>query len=871
MVPKIYCRVKKHTKADTSKLNVVYLACKKYLLMNFKKTFLFLCLIIGVLCSGVVNAQTVKTQNLSNVRVDDLSDAQLRRYIAAIGANGLTDNQLENRAIASGMKPEEIKKLRDRVAKLQQADKKSLLKNNGNSDGFNTSDSTRTSSGADTLDAADKALAELKSKIFGADLFSTPSSSFEPNTRIATPINYQVGPDDDLLIDIYGYSEASYNLKVNADGDINIPLVGVVRVGGMSIEQATARIKSRLATIYTELRTGNTNVRVSLGNIRSIKVVLTGEIVQPGTYTLSSVGSVFNALYQSGGPTENGSFREIELIRGGRKIATFDVYDFLLRGEFKNNTRLQDQDVIRVPTYRKRVELIGEVKRPGIFEMISNEKLKDLLHFAGDFTERAYQVRIKVLKNTVTERKILDITADQFDTYPPASGDKFFIDEILNRFENRVTIEGAVFRPGQFELEPGMTLKTLLQKAEGLTEDAFRNRAYITRTGTDMQPKLISVDLNAVLTNAASDVILQREDVVTISSIFDLKEEYNVRVEGEVRQPGKFDFAEGMTIEDAIVQAGGFKEGATSKRIEVSRRVKNSDALSTSAKTAEVFQINVEQDLKAASATFVLQPFDIVSVRPSEGYSVQRQVKIEGEVLYPGVYTLSKKDDRISDLITRAGGFTAWAYAEGASLRRTGPAKDSIELRKDFEKYLVKQVRKNKNEEAKFDKNPTVAPVAGGAVDTILVDKDNEDFDRNDFVGINLPQILKTPGTKDDLFLEEGDMLFIPKELQTVKVSGEVLSPVTVVYSNNKTFISYVRSSGGFTEKARRKRSYIKYANGSVKSARKVFFFNSYPSVRPGSEIIVPEGAAKRPVSVTEIIGVTSSLLTIFFLVNSLK
>ena len=834
--------------------------------MNFKKTFLYLCLIIGVLCSGVVNAQTVKTQNL---RVDDLTDAQLRRYIAAIGANGLTDTQLENRAMASGMKPEEIKKLRERVSKLQMADQKSRMPSTGSSDEF-TTDSTRVSSGADTLDAADKALAELKSKIFGADLFSNASTTFEPNTRIATPVNYQVGPDDELLIDIYGYSEATYNLKVSADGDINIPLVGVVRVGGMSIEQATARIKSRLSTIYTELNTGNTNVRVSLGNIRSIKVVLTGEIVQPGTYTLASVGSVFNALYHSGGPTENGSFREIELIRGGRKIATFDIYDFLLRGEFKTNVRLRDQDVIRVPTYRKRVELIGEVKRPGIFEMIDSEKLRDLLRFSGDFTERAYQARIKVLKNTARERKISDITAEEFDTYFPSSGDKFFIDEILNRFENRVSIEGAVFRPGQFELEPGMTLKQLLQKAEGLTEDAFRNRAYITRMGTDMQPRLIPVDLNAILTNAASDITLQREDVVTISSIFDLKEEYNVRVEGEVRQPGKFDFAEGMTVEDAIVQAGGFNEGATSTRIEVSRRVRNSDALSTSSKAAEVFQIIVAQDLKASAAPFVLQPFDIVSVRPSEGYFVQRQVKIIGEVLYPGVYTLSKKDDRISDLIARAGGFTAWAYADGASLRRSGPAKDSIELRKDFEKYLVKQVRKNKNEESKSETKPTVS-ITSGAVDTILVDRDNEDFNRNEFVGINLPQILKTPGTKEDLFLEEGDVLHVPKELQTVRVSGEVLSPVTIVYSNNKSFKSYVRSAGGFTEKARRKRSYIKYANGSVKSARKILFINNYPSVKSGAEIIIPEGSPRRPVSLTELIGITSGLLTVFFLINSLN
>jgi protein involved in polysaccharide export with SLBB domain len=834
--------------------------------MNIRKIFLYLFLAMGVLFTGEVRSQTVKVQNLSNVRVDELNDAQLRRYIASIGANKLTDSQLEQRALASGMKPEEIKKLRDRVSKLKLTDQKNLVQNK--SEGFNASDSTSTSAGSDSLNTADEALAELKSKIFGADLFSRPSPTFEPNTRIATPVNYQVGPDDELLIDIFGYSEISHNLKVNADGNINIPLIGVVQVGGMSLDQATSRIKSRLSTIYTEIKTGNTSVRVSLGNIRSIKVVLTGEIVRPGTYTLSSLGSVFNALYESGGPTENGSFREIELIRGGKKIATFDIYDFLLRGEFKTTIRLQDQDVIRIPTYRKRVELVGEIKRPGIFEMVNGEKLRDLLRFSGEFTERAYQARIKVFKNTATERRISDITSDEFDSYQPAAGDKFFVEEILDRFENRVTIEGSVFRPGQFELDRGMTLKQLLQKAEGLTEDAFLNRAYITRIGSDLQPNLISVDISSILTNASADVILQREDIVTISSIFDLREEYNVRVEGEVRLPGKLDYSEGMSVEDAIIQAGGFKEGATSKRIEVSRRVRNSDVSSTSAKTAEVFQIDVQQDLKKSTAGFILRPFDIVFVRPSEGYSVQRQVKVQGEVLYPGVYTLTKKDDRISDLIKRAGGFTALAYTEGASLQRSGPAKDSIEQRKDFEKYLIKQIRKNEKDNAGKDK---ATKDVDSPVDTILVDNDSDEFNRNDFVGINLPQILKTPGSKDDLFLEEGDILFVPKELQTVKLSGEVLSPVTVVYSNGKAFKSYIRSAGGFTEQARRKRSYIKYANGSVKSARKILLFNSYPSVRPGSEIIVPEGSVKRPISFTELIGIASSLLTVFFLINSLK
>jgi protein involved in polysaccharide export with SLBB domain len=503
---------------------------------------------------------------------------------------------------------------------------------------------------------------------------------------------------------------------------------------------------------------------------------------------------------------------------------------------------------------------VGEVKRPGIFEMVKGENLNELLRFSGNFTERAYQARIKVLKNTATERKISDITTEEFATYQPFTGDKFFVDEILNRFENRVTIVGSVFRPGQFELEPGMTVKSLLQKAEGLTEDAFRNRAYISRLSDDLQLQLISIDIDAILTGKVKDILLQREDVLKIASIFDLREEYSVKVEGEVRQPGKFKFAEGMTVEDVILQAGGFKEGATSQRIEISRRVKNSNALSSSAQTAEVFQINIDQNLNIATAAFILKPFDIVSVRPSDGYQLQAQVKVQGEVLYPGVYTLSKKDERISDIIKRAGGFTALAYSEGASIRRSGPLKDSIELKKDLVKQLMQKGERARGQTA----------IASG-LDTSMVNLDSEKLIKNDFVGINLPKILMNPGTKKDLFLEEGDVLNIPKELQTVKVSGQVLSPVTVIFSQNKAFRSYIGNAGGFTEKARRKRSYIKYANGSVKGAKRIFVFNTYPRVRPGSEIIVPEGPVKRPVSITELIGVSSSILTIYILLNSLK
>lgn len=835
-----------------------------------KPIYLFLLILI---ISFAVPAVAQNNQNFSDIRVDELTDAQIQQFVNQVESSGLSEAQLEQVAQARGMSASEIQKLRQRVDKLRASSQqkglnvpskkdsgrdsqKSKSLQSGRNYGYDVEDYDESNSKViDSLSYAEKALTELKSKIFGSDLFSNKNLTFEPNLRLATPRNYQIGPDDELLIDIYGYSEASYQLKVSPEGTINVPYVGVVSVGGMSIEQATARLKSRMSTIYSGLRTGNTSLSIAIGNIRSIKVILTGEVVKPGTYTLPSLATVFNALYSSGGPTENGSLRKIELIRGGRKLATLDIYDFLLNGQFKSNIRLQDQDVIRVPTYQTRVEVVGEVKRPGIFEMLPGEDLADLIRFTGDFTERAYRARVKVLKNTEKERRIADITSDRFASYEPSSGDKYFVDKILDRFENRVTIEGAVFRPGQFELESGLTVGQLIRRAEGLREDAFRSRAYITRLKSDLQTELVSFDVSRVLSGEAPDIPMKREDVVVISSIFDLKEEYNVRVDGEVQRPGQFNFAEGMTLEDAILQAGGLKEGATSKRIEISRRIKNSDVLSESATTAQVFQVDVNQDLKSATASFVLQPFDIVIVRPSAGYTIQQQVKVQGEVLYPGIYTLVRKNERISDLLKRTGGFTAYAYTEGASLQRTGAvAKDTSDFEKRVELERLKQFQRLQKKTS----------------DTLSADINNEETLRNDYVGIDLTRILKKPGGKEDLFLQEGDILSIPRELQTVRVSGEVLSPVTVVYSKGKSFKNYISNAGGFAERAKRKRAYIIYANGAVESTGNFLFFRNYPNVKPGAEIFVPKKPEGRKMSAGEVVGITSGLASLAAIIVAL-
>ncbi|WP_276348701.1 SLBB domain-containing protein [Daejeonella sp. JGW-45] len=832
--------------------------------MKIKKICSLLAILFLVGLTIPVMAQ-VNPQNLGNIRVDELNDDQIRAMMRQAEASGLGDTQMEQMAKARGMRDEEAVKLRARVEEIKKADKKQ--KNQADPNKVQPKKPTgerELNFETDTLEKqkdpeteAEKAFLELRSKIFGADLFKNSNLTFEPNLNMATPRNYVIGPGDELLIDIYGNSEASYNLKVSPEGNINIEYVGIVPVGGLTIEAATSRIRSRMSSVYSGLRNGSVNLNIAVGNIRSIKVILTGEVVKPGTYTLPSLANVFNALYSSGGPNENGSFRAIELIRGGKKIATLDIYDFLMRGEMANNLRLQDQDIIRIPVYRSRIEIVGEVKRPGIFELLENESFADLLRFSGDFTESAFKARVKVLKNTDTERKIADITSGQFEIYKPSSGDKYFVDRVLERFANRVTIEGAVFRPGQFELEPGMKLSQLIRKAEGVKEDAFMERGYITRLKPDNQTEVISFNVSGILKGTSADISLLREDIISIASIFDLKEEFKVSIDGEVREPGVFDYAENMTLEELILKAGGFTQAATAQRVEVSRRVKNSNITSASAVIAEVFQINIDPNLNFSSPKFVLQPFDIVSVRSSMGYEVQRQVKVEGEVLYPGMYTIANKDERVSDLLKRAGGLTALAYTKGASLKREGKDKDAD---------LLGGARNKKNEineeDLENDRLAKLSRLQGNVKDSADVLK-QEEILKNVYVGIELDKILQNPHTNVDLILEEGDVLRVPKQLQTVKVNGEILYPVTTIYNLGRGFKYYISQGGGFSNKSLKRRSYVIYANGAVKSTSKILFFNNYPSVEPGAELFVPKKDANQKISAQELLGITTGIASL--------
>jgi protein involved in polysaccharide export with SLBB domain len=699
-------------------------------------------------------------------------------------------------------------------------------------------------------------------KIFGEDLFRNSRISFEPNLRMATPRTYIIGPDDELLIDITGDNEANYNLKVSPEGTIRLQYVGVIAVGGLTIEQAISKIRRGMARTYPGLLNGRTSLTINLGNIRSIRITIIGEVVKPGSYTLPSLATVFNALYASGGPNKNGSFRKIQVIRSNRVAATIDIYDFLLKG-VQSNIRLQDQDVINIPVYQARVEMSGEVKRPALFEVLNNEYLQDVINFAGGFSSQAYTANIKVLRNTNRERRISDVSESSFNTFKPLNGDKFIVDTILNRFENRVEINGAVFRPGRFELDNGLTLKALINKSDGVKEDAFLNSAYIYRLNADNTLSLIPFNVGNVLKGTDPDIPLQREDKVTISSIFDLRDEYQVEVRGEVRNPGAFRYADNMNLESAIQMAGGFKEGATPNRVEISRRVKNSDVRSSTAAIAQIFTVNIDRNLRLGSQ-FVLQPFDIVSVRGAEGYEVQKLVKIEGEVLFPGQYTIQRKDEKISDIIARAGGLTAMAFPEGASLRRPGPqsSTDTLAVRNRNATSQTHQERERLTNLQRIQQQIV-------AIDTNAF-KTDPSIIGSQFVGIDLSKILAKPASRYDLLLEDGDIIRVPKQLQTVRVSGEVLKPTNIVYQPGKSILQYINESGGFTYTAKRHGAYVEYANGSIKSTKRFLFFRMYPKAKPGAEIFVPKRPPRQPLGVQALIGIGSGLASLAVVVVAL-
>ncbi len=808
------------------------------------KTLQKLVIVFLLTLSGFANAQTLapRVQNLSQLRVEELSDDQIISFIRQYRSKGYSESEMDKELLNRNLPASELARLKNRIQ---------AITGNKGFDAISTNKSEYAKSefdlGSESKEANPFDL--LVPRIFGAELFNNPKLSFEPNINMATPLNYQLGPGDELLLDIFGFSEQSYQLKVSPEGHIRIPNFGPVQVAGLTVEQAQSKIRGQLVKIYPRIASGETSVSVNLGKIRSIRVTILGEVNLPGTYSLPSLATVFNGLYASGGPNLNGSFRNIKLIRGNKVIAKIDMYDFLINGNSRGNVPLKDQDVIKVEAYEHRVEVRGFVKREGFFEMTGKENLGQLIVFAGGFSPNAYEGRIKVSRNTGSQKSVADVEKAAFVTFIPRNGDRFEIDSVLNRYENRVEISGAVFRPGYFALEGNNKLSLLVSHADGLKEDAFMSRATILRKKEDNSLEIIAVNLADVITGKA-DIDLKREDKVTVASSLEMSGKKDLLISGSVKNPGIYPYAANMRIEDLIVMAGGLLESASTDNVQVARRSFDIDKNNPNAEISKVSRHTVSRDLKLGSENFVLEPNDVVTIFNLPGYQEQKQIQVNGEVLFPGTYVLSRGNERISDVVKRAGGLTASGFAGGAILIR--PRKNTSQDNVVKENKL-EALRKLSKDTAKL---------------TEEIEK--EMTKTSDIVGIDLEKIMRKPGSKEDIILGENDILEIPAMNQTVLVSGQVLYPVRLRYQSGSSFKSYVSKAGGFSSRALKKRAYIVYANGTAKDTKNFILFKRYPKVKPGAEIVIPSKEDKKNVSAIEVVTIATSLTSLLVIVATL-
>lgn len=819
---------------------------------------LILAVIIPQFSAIAQSKATINLQTLQTVKVDELTDDQILNFWKQARDRGITKPQLEAMALQRNMPAPELEKLMARINTLEGkvlSDYKKPKSSEKQDDKGSKVQEQELSEEEEREIALNELFGGLKLRVFGMDVFSNKNLTFEPSTSTATPANYMIGVGDELTVDIFGYSEASYDVKVAGDGFVRIPGAGLVKVSGATIEQARVRITNQLRTVYSTIGTGQTKVNVSVSGIRSIKVTVMGEVNTPGTYSLSSLSTVFNALHASGGPTENGSLRNISVIRNGKTVVQADVYDFLIKGNASTNIVLQDQDVIKVNPYIARVSITGEVKRPAYYEIRNKETLKELVEFAGGFTPKAYTAKVKLTRNTQNQRAVADVNEELLSMFEVKSGDEYYVGSIIERFENRVVVEGAVFRPGNYSLEKGMTLKSLIAKADGTKEDALLTRVIIYRLKDDNSLEMLSVNLAEVLEGKGTDIALKREDKVIVASKLEMKEELEVMIQGEVLMPGKYEFAEKMTVQDLIIASGGFKESASVKNIQIGRRTYDADRKSALTEIAKVFTVDVDQDLKDVEgiSSFELKPFDIVTIFPSPGYMVQTSVNVTGHVMYPGVFVISKNKERLTDVIKRAGGLTNEGFAEGAVLiryRQNTIAQQMINYNKN---RALKKLIKDEDEENLKKKTK------------------DEDFVRTfDMVSIDLKRALANPGSKYDIYLSDRDQIYVPKVQQSVLVSGEVLFPVKIVFEKGLSFNDYVRRSGGYSTDALKRKAYVVYPNGSAKATRNYILFKSRPKIKPGSEIIVPQREKREKLSTPETISIITSTTTLLIILTNI-
>ena len=747
-----------------------------------------------------------------------MTDDAVIEYVKEGMANGKSQNDLLKELMASGVTMEQAQRIKKMVESENQGTNllmgrvDEMDRRRRNAPGVAQLPAVEMQEQVDGEEVPEGELTEKK-EIFGHNIFSNRRLSFAPSLNIPTPLNYRLGAGDEVIIDVWGSNEATIRQTISPDGFINIPNLGVVTLNGMTVREAEQYLRKKLAQIYpVDGEDAASDFKLTLGNIRTIQVSVTGEVVVPGTYSISSLSNIYNALYCAGGVNDLGSLRKVQLVRNGKQKAVVDLYDFILNGMLPDGLTLEDGDVINVPLYLSLVNIEGSVKRPMYYEMKDGETVQDLLDYAGGFAGDAYRSNINVVRQNGVEYQVYTVDSNLFSAFILKDGDALTVGALIDRYENKLEVKGAVYRPGIYQLGDGIrTVSELIAKADGLKGDAFTNRALIHREREDLTFEVISVDVKAVLSGQAPDIQLQRNDILYIPSIYDLNDIGTITIEGEVATPGTFVYEANMTVEDIIMQAGGLLESASTVRIDVSRRIKNPASKEQPDSIANVFTRSFKDGyVVSEDLDFVLLPYDYVNVRRSPGYAEQGKVKVSGEVIFPGDYVLTHKNERLSDVIARAGGLNKWAYVKGARLIRHTLAEERNRTRSGM----------------------TVLTTGKDSVNVA-----NLDLDETYSVGIDLEAALAAPGSDADLVLRQDDMILIPEYINTVKISGNVMYPNVVAYNSGMSVRDYVEMAGGYGYRSKKNKAYIIYMNGTIARARQM----SKGVVEPGCEIVIPQ------------------------------
>ena len=682
-------------------------------------------------------------------------------------------------------------------------------------------------------------------QVFGRNIFNTRNLTFEPSVNLATPANYRLGPGDEVIIDIWGASQNTIRQQISPEGTINIQKIGPVNLSGMTVSAANDYLKNALNKIYNGLNNTTdptSDIRLTLGNIRTIQINVMGEVVQPGTYALSSFSTVFHALYRAGGVSDIGSLRNVQLVRNGKNIATIDVYEFIMKGNTQDDIRLQEGDVVIVPAYDVLVKISGKVKRPMRFEMKKDENLATLIKYAGGFEADAYTRSLRVVRQNGEEYEVNTVKDMDYSIYTMRNGDVVTAEAILNRFTNKLEIRGAVYRPGIYQLSGKLnTIRELVHEAQGLTGDAFLNRAVLYRQREDLTSEVVQIDIRSIMNGTSPNLALMKNDILYIPSIHDLEDRGNVTVHGEVAHPDSYPYADNMTLEDLIIQAGGLKEAASTVRIDVSRRIKNPRSTADNDTIGQMYTFSLKDGFVIdGQPGFILQPYDEVYVRRSPGYQAQQNVVIDGEILFGGNYAMTNREERLSDLVNKAGGPTSLAYLRGAKLTRVASAGEKKRMG-DVIRLMSRQLG-----EAMIDS------LGIGVEDTFTV-------------GIDLEKALTNPKGSADLVLREGDVVFIPKNTNTVTINGAVMVPNTVSYMKGKNVDYYLNQAGGYSDNAKKSKKFIVYMNGQVTKVKG----SGKKQIEPGCEIIVPSKAKKKG-NIANILGYATSFSSLGMMIASI-